>query len=82
MTHLRLLRMKRGLTQKHMAKLLGIHPTVMNRVEQGWFAKCPAGLEQTLKAFFGPEWGFAELMHEVHDTGMERPESSVRRAEE
>jgi len=81
MTYLKLLRMNRGLTQRRLAKLLGLHPTVMSRIEQGWFAKPPAGLDQTLRAFFGPAWTFAELMREVPAPAIETPECDECRAE-
>lgn len=64
MTRLKLLRLKRGLTQREMSQLLGLHATQLSRLEKGWFKRCPnpKGLEPKLKSFFGVEESFESLM--------------------
>jgi len=39
----------------------------MCRVENGWYAKPPAGLEERVQAVFGKEWTFKKLMESVPD---------------
>ena len=67
MTKLKLLRMKRGLTQEQMASILEIAPTFLSRLECGWFARCPGDLESKFQEIFGEEWTFARLMRPVPD---------------
>jgi len=67
MNHLQYLRQTRGLSQRDLSRLLDCHPTTVNRIERGWFAKPPAGLEDRLQAVFGKEWTFKKLMESVPD---------------
>jgi transcriptional regulator with XRE-family HTH domain len=67
MNQLQFLRLRRGLTQKTLAELLKIHPVTFCRIERGWLAKLPVGLEGRLRAIFGDEWTFAKLMEDVPD---------------
>lgn len=72
MNHLNYLRLQRGLSQRDLASLLKIHPATMNRIERGWVAKPPEGLEGRLQAVFGKEWTFERLMErvpELHSNG-------------
>ncbi|MGO9119463.1 MAG: helix-turn-helix domain-containing protein [Desulfomonilaceae bacterium] len=64
MTNLKLLRMQRGLTQREVAGTLGISEITMSRLECGWFARPPGGIEQKLRQFFGPEWTWKQLMEQ------------------
>jgi transcriptional regulator with XRE-family HTH domain len=67
MTCLKILRLKRGLSQESLAKMLSIHPTLMSRLECGWLARISPQLEQRLQAVFGKEWTFTKLMEQPPD---------------
>ena len=69
------LRLQKGLTQRELAKLLIINPVTACRIERGWYAKPPEGLEERLQAIFGSEWSFARLMESVPDLGAVRPDA-------
>lgn len=67
MNWLQYLRIQRRLSQKQLAKHIGVNPDFLCRVERGWFSKPPSGIDSKLRAFFGPEWAFARLMEQVPD---------------
>lgn len=77
MKKLRLYRLRRGLTQTQMAALLGIHFTMLSRLERGWFTRCPnqPELGRKLEAYFGET--FDELMTDA-TPDMEPLESAPR----
>jgi|GEM_PF-1483872 len=62
MTNLRCLRLCRGWSQEKLAGLLGIHTVTLSRLENGWFARPPAGVEERIQEIFGGEWTFEALM--------------------
>ncbi len=62
MTTLRCLRLCRGWSQEELAARLGVHPVTLSRLENGWLARPPAGIEDRLREVFGPEWTFEALM--------------------
>jgi|GEM_PF-844027 len=61
------LRLQRGLSQRELAEMLGIAQTILSKLERGWFARCPAGLECKFRTVFGDQWGFEALMRAVPD---------------
>ena len=67
MNHLQFSRLKSDESQGALAGKLGIHPTLLSRLERGWFTRPPAGLEDRLKEAFGAEWTFSRLMEPVPD---------------
>jgi transcriptional regulator with XRE-family HTH domain len=75
MTTLQLLRLKRNLSQQALARALGVHQSVVSRLEQGWFRRAPNGVEEGLKKIFGREWTFDPLMREPDE-----PEPSASEA--
>jgi DNA-binding XRE family transcriptional regulator len=64
MTNLKLLRMQRGISQRDIAKQLGISEITMSRIECGWFARAPRGIEAKLQDYF-PGWNWELLMREA-----------------
>jgi transcriptional regulator with XRE-family HTH domain len=76
MNNLQLLRLQKKLSQRDLAKILKLHPSTINRVERGWFAKPPDGLEKRLQAVFGKEWTFARLMEPVPDLMVKGPDAA------
>lgn len=62
MTTLRYLRMMRGLRQKKLALLLGVHPVLLGRIENGWYARPPRGFEAACQSVFGGDWTWERLM--------------------
>ncbi len=77
MNYLELLRKQRGETQKQLAEKLGIDAITMNRIERGWYARPPKGLEIRLAEVFGPGWTFAKLMEQVPLVQVAAPDASV-----
>lgn len=67
MNNLKFLRLQRGWTQEQLAKRLNLHPVTVCRIERGWYARPPVGLEDRLKSVFGDRWTFARLMERVRD---------------
>ncbi len=60
-------RIKRGWSQKDLAEKLNLNPVTVCRVENGWYAKAPKGLNSALRKVFGKEWSFDLLMQPVPD---------------
>ena len=65
MNYLKMLRLQRGHTQAQMAERLAIHEVTYNRLENGWFARPPTGVESNLQRVFGRGWTFGALMEPV-----------------
>lgn len=65
MNQMKLIRLTRGLTQREMASLLGIHENNYSRMETGLFARPFRGLEARLESVFGEGWTFERLMEPV-----------------
>ena len=61
------LRVKAGLSQRALAQKTGANHTIISRLEQGWFARCPEGLESKFQEIFGKDWTFKRLMQSVPD---------------
>ncbi len=61
------LRVNKGLTQRAIAQKMHVHPAMISKLEQGWFARCGRGLESKLQEIFGKEWTFKRLMQPVPD---------------
>jgi len=82
MNHLHYLRLRRRLSQKALADLLKIHPTTLCRIEGGWLSRCPAGVEERLKAVFGAQWSFDALMESVPNLAEARPDTDTTGSEQ
>lgn len=67
MNWLTFLRLQRGWTQRELADRLSINPSLLCKVERGWFTRSPGDLETKLKAVFGDRWPFRALMERVPD---------------
>lgn len=65
MTNLRCLRLCRGWSQEKLAGLLGIHMVTLSRLENGWFARPPAGIEDRLREVFGSRWTWQQIMKQA-----------------
>lgn len=59
------LRVNRGLTQRAIAQKMHVHPAMISKLEQGWFARCSEDMELKLQETFGKEWTFKRLMQPV-----------------
>ncbi len=65
MTNLQLLRRQRQMSQKDLAKKLGIAVVDVSRLENRWYTRAPKRVDKLLKSLFGPGWTFETLMQEV-----------------
>jgi len=65
MTNLQLLRRQRQMSQKDLAKRLGIAVVDVSRLENRWYTRAPKRVDKLLKSLFGPGWTFEALMQEV-----------------
>lgn len=73
MTRLRLIRHAKGLSQKNMARLLGINNIDYQKLENGAYARPTRFLLQSLHKYFGANWTFEELMAEVNEADVVKP---------
>jgi transcriptional regulator with XRE-family HTH domain len=58
-------RLTQGITQADLAERLGIPRTILSRLENGWYARPPEGLNERLHEVFGSKWTFDRLMKRV-----------------
>lgn len=65
MTYIQLLRQVRGVSQRDLAKRLGVGHCDLSKIENGWYSRVPQHVEKALIKFFGPEWTFESLMQQV-----------------
>ena len=75
MNNLKVLRQSKGLTQRNLARMIGVNYVTLNRAENGWFAKPPNELETKLQAVFGPEWSWDRLMAPAPEPRPSTPEA-------
>lgn len=66
MNNLQFLRMKKWMSQRQLADLIGLHSTILNRIERGWLAKINPDMEARLQEVFGSQWTFERLMEPVN----------------
>ncbi len=65
MRNLQLLRKQHHMSQKNLAKKLGIAVVDLSRLENGWYARAPKRVDKMLKTIFGANWTFETLMQEA-----------------
>ncbi len=75
MNHFRYLRIAKGLTQRDLAKRLGVHETALSRMENGWIARINPTVERRIKRIFGSQWSFDRLMERVPDLSIQAPDA-------
>jgi hypothetical protein len=76
------LRFQRQVSQRSLAKKLQINPSVVPRLEGGWFARCPGkDLDARLQAFLGPKWTFEKLMDKIPDLAAPQQSAKSEKAE-
>jgi hypothetical protein len=62
MTNLKYLRLHAGMTQRELAHQLNIPEMVLNRCENGWFARAPRGIVEKLRGHYGAAWTWEKFM--------------------
>lgn len=65
MTNLKDLRLKHGLTQKQLAKMLRLTVGELSKLENAWYARIPVRIGHELLKVFGAGWSFESLMQEA-----------------
>ena len=65
MNQLQLLRQVRGMSQRDLAKRIGIGHCDLSKIENGWYTRVPGHVQAKLLKVFGPGWTFETLMQEV-----------------
>ena len=76
MNQLKLLRQVRRMSQRDLAKRLGIGHCDLSKIENGWYSRVPGHVEAKLLKVFGPEWTFDALMQPVAEPTPPTPDEA------
>jgi transcriptional regulator with XRE-family HTH domain len=69
------------MSQRDLAKRLGIGHCDLSKIENGWYSRVPVHVQAKLLKVFGPEWTFDALMQEVAEPTPPAPEETPGESE-